>query len=51
MSIYKLPTKVKNKIDKIRKRFLWYGGHSVKKRYHLVSWKIVCASKLKKMEV
>jgi hypothetical protein len=45
MSIYRLSIKVKNEIDKIRNRFLWYDEHSVKKRYHFISWKIVCASK------
>jgi hypothetical protein len=33
-------------IDKLRKRFLWYGGNSVRKKYALVAWNIVCKSKM-----
>jgi hypothetical protein len=40
MSIY-----VRNKIDRIRKIFLWYGGNSTRKKYHLVSLDVVCKSK------
>jgi hypothetical protein len=45
MSIYRLPTHVRNEIDRIRKRFLWYGGNSTRKKYHLVSWDVICKGK------
>jgi Reverse transcriptase (RNA-dependent DNA polymerase) len=45
MSFYKLPNKVKHRIDQLRRRFLWYGGSSVRKKISLVSWKIICKSK------
>jgi hypothetical protein len=37
MSIYRLPVYVRNAIDKLRKYFLLYGGHTIKKKYCLVS--------------
>jgi hypothetical protein len=45
MSIYRLPVHVRNVIDKLRKYFLLYGGHTVKKKYCLVSRKVICKSK------
>ena len=45
LSIYKMPATIRNKIDKIRKRFLWAGSSSTKKKYHLISWRFVCLSK------
>ena len=45
LSVFKMPSKVRLKIDQLRKRFLWYGGHTVKKKYYLVSWDTVCKSK------
>ena len=33
------------RIDQLRKRFLWYGGDSVRKKYYLVAWPAVCRSK------
>jgi hypothetical protein len=37
MSIYRLPVKVKQAIDKLRKYFLWYGDNLLRKKYHLVA--------------
>ena len=45
LGIYRMPKLVRMRIDKLRKRFLWQGGSSVKKKYALVSWKVVCKSK------
>lgn len=45
LSVFKMPSKVRDRIDQLRKRFLWYGGHAVKKKYYLVSWETVCKSK------
>jgi hypothetical protein len=36
MSLFRLPAKVKNIIDQLRKRFLWYGGTTVKKMLWLL---------------
>ena len=45
LSIYRLPVKIRHKIDKIRRKFLWHGGNSTRKKYHLVEWRVVCKSK------
>jgi hypothetical protein len=45
MSVYRLPAKIRHKIDKIRRKFLWHGGNSTRKKYPLVSWDVVCRSK------
>jgi hypothetical protein len=45
LSILKLPIFVKKRFDNLRKRFLWFGGSSVRKKYYLVAWKVVCTSK------
>ena len=45
LSVFKMPTKIRMRIDKLRRRFLWYGGDSVRKKYCLVSWEAVCKSK------
>jgi hypothetical protein len=42
MSLFKLPVKIRNMIDQLRKIFLWYGGHNAKKKYALIVWSIVC---------
>ena len=44
MSMYLLPKTILKKIDVIRKRFFWQGG-SLKKKYHLVKWLIICQLK------
>lgn len=36
---------IRHSIDKIRKRFLWSGGSTNRKKYHLISWDIICSSK------
>lgn len=45
LSIYRLPVNIRHKIDRIRKKFLWSGPNSTKKKYHLVKWEQVCLSK------
>ena len=45
LSIYKIPVTVCAKIDKIRKKFLWSGGSTERKKYHLISWDQVCLGK------
>jgi hypothetical protein len=32
--LFKIPSKIRLKIDKLRKKKLWYGGHAVKKKMH-----------------
>jgi hypothetical protein len=46
LSFFKIPRKIILTIDKLRKRFLWYGGNSVRKKYAFVAWNIVCKSKM-----
>lgn len=45
IAIYKIPTKVWLHIDMLRRRFLWYGGSSIRKMISLVDWQVVCARK------
>ena len=40
-----MPTTIRMRIDKLRRRFLWFGGNTVRKRYALISWNRVCRSK------
>jgi hypothetical protein len=45
MSIYRLPTKVRLRLEQLGRRFLWFGGNSVRKKgICLVSWKIICTN-------
>jgi hypothetical protein len=45
MSLFRLPIFVRKKIDQLCKRFLWFGGSSVRKKtYYLISWKHICTS-------
>jgi hypothetical protein len=44
MSFFKIPVGVLEKLDVIRSRFFWQGGHHNKK-YRLVKWKIICQPK------
>ena len=41
MSFFEVPAGVLQKLDAIRSRFYWQGGHS-KKKYRLTKWKIIC---------
>ena len=36
---------IKKHIDKLRRRFLWYGGSLVRKKISLVVWSVVCDMK------
>jgi hypothetical protein len=44
LSIYKMPVKIRKKLDNIRCQFLWQGT-SIKKRFALVNWKKNCMPK------
>jgi Reverse transcriptase (RNA-dependent DNA polymerase) len=42
MIIFRLPSHIRYRINQLCKKFLWFGGHSVRKKiYCLVAWKIV----------
>ena len=45
LSLYKMPSKVRYKIDRIRRKFLWFGGNTVRKKPSLIAWDKVCKSK------
>jgi hypothetical protein len=45
MSFYKLPATIRTRIDKLRRRFFWYDGNTVREKITLVSWKKVCRSR------
>ncbi|XVF83970.1 hypothetical protein PTKIN_Ptkin16aG0537100 [Pterospermum kingtungense] len=45
MSIFLMPRSVKEKLDRIQRRFLW-GEDGNKKKLHLVGWNQVCAPKV-----
>jgi len=44
MSFFEIPPGILKKLDSIRSRFFWEGGHH-KKKYRLTKWKIVCQPK------
>ena len=44
MSIFKIPRKVTDELDKIQSRFLW-GSSETRRKVHLVNWERVCMSK------
>jgi hypothetical protein len=44
LSIYPIPKSVIRKVDILRRRLLWQGGHQSKK-FHLVDWTSVCSPK------
>ena len=46
MSLFRLPKRVKLRLEKIQMDFLW-GGGNLEKKLHLVNWDTVCLSKEK----
>ncbi|RVW12625.1 putative ribonuclease H protein [Vitis vinifera] len=46
MSILRLPSSVRRRLEQIQRDFLW-GGGSLERKPHLVRWKVVCLSKKK----
>ena len=46
MSFFRLPRRVKLRLGKIQRDFLW-GGGKLERKLHLVNWEIVCLSKEK----
>ena len=45
-SLFRLPRKVKIRLEKIQRDFLW-GGGNLERKIHLVKWDIVFSSKVK----
>lgn len=43
--LYNMPTTIRLRIDKLRRRFLSYGGNTVRKKHALINWSRVCRSK------
>ena len=46
MSLFYLPRKLRLRLEKIQKDFLW-GGGALMQRPHLVRWNLVCLEKRK----
>ena len=46
MSLLKLPSSVRRRLEQIERDFLW-GGGNLERKPHLVRWKVVCLSKKK----
>ncbi|RVW43414.1 putative ribonuclease H protein [Vitis vinifera] len=46
MSVLRLPSSVRRRLEQIQRDFLW-GGGSLERKPHLVRWKVVCLSKKK----
>ena len=44
MSLFRLPKRVKLRMEKIQRDFLW-GGGNLERKLHLVNWETVCLSK------
>ena len=45
LSLYKMPSKIRYKIDRLRRKFLWYRGNIVRKKHSLIAWDRVCCNK------
>ncbi|RVX11415.1 LINE-1 reverse transcriptase-like [Vitis vinifera] len=46
MSVLRLPSSVRRRLEQIQRDFLW-GGGNLERKPHLVRWKVVCLSKKK----
>ena len=46
MSLLRLPSSVRRRLEQIQRDFLW-GGGNLEQKPHLVRWKVVCLSKRK----
>ncbi|WJZ83279.1 hypothetical protein VitviT2T_002974 [Vitis vinifera] len=46
ISVLRLPSSVRRRLEQIQRDFLW-GGGSLERKPHLVRWKVVCLSKKK----
>ena len=44
MSLLRLPKGIKNRLEKIKRDFLW-GGGNLDRNIHLINWKVVCLGK------
>jgi hypothetical protein len=45
MFIFRLPVKLRRRLEQLSIRFLWFGENSIRKKgYCLVSWKTICSS-------
>lgn len=45
LSVYKIPITILNKIDKLRRQFLWQGSDTSKRKYILMMWSVACLVK------
>lgn len=45
LNLFKIPSAVIAKIDKIRKDFLWNGSNPNHRKLHLIKWDKVCKDK------
>lgn len=46
LSMHRVPKTNLEKLDKIRRKFVWQGG-SLKRKYHLVKWQLICKPKIR----
>jgi len=44
MSLFPLPSKVRKRIDKIRRNFIWQGNNE-KRAFHLINWDVLIKSR------
>jgi hypothetical protein len=44
LTIFRIPAKIKKRLNQLCRRFLWFGGNTTRKKYCLVSWKVICTS-------
>jgi hypothetical protein len=42
MVIFRIPIRVRKRIDRVCRKFLWHGGNTIRKKYNLVSWQQIC---------
>ena len=45
LSLFRIPTTILHKIDSLRRKFLWQGYGSQKRKYALLNWPTLCIPK------
>lgn len=45
LSVFKIPITILNRIDKLRRQFLWHGSDPSKKKYIMMKWSVACLAK------
>jgi hypothetical protein len=44
LTIFRISAKIRKILDQLCRRFLWFGENTIRKKYCLVRWKVLCTS-------